>query len=365
MARLIAAPAAPTSTDLPQIDTGSPALVLATSGTTGDVKFVPMGHAQLADLYRHISGWLGLQETDVLLGAVPLAHSFGFNGVLIVAMWAGAGVRLVDRYDAAQVRALVAESGLTVLAGPPTIYHDLHLLGTPLRGVRQAIAGSTEVQADRMRAICDDLGIAELVTGYGMTETCGSVALGRIGADPGRHGWMTPLPGLETKVVGPLLSEVGPGEEGRLLVRGGHVATRYADGSRPAVDAEGWLDTGDLARRDHEGRLAIVSRVKDTVIVSGFNVVPQEVERVLTDHPGVHRAVVVGVPDARQGQRLVACVIPAGEPPASSSLDLHLRDHLAAFKVPGRFVFFDEFPTTGSGKVSRLSLRSQLLEAVG
>lgn len=361
--RLVAAqPAVP---HLPGVEPAAPAVILATSGTTGAVKYVPMPHGELTSLYGHISGWLGLRETDLLLGAVPLAHSFGFNGVLLVALWAGAGVRLVDRYDAARLPGIVDDSALTVLAGPPTIYHDLQVAGCRFEGVRQAITGSTDVQAARMRAICDELGVPELVVGYGMTETCGSVALGRVGADPGSRVWLAPLDDLEVRVVDPAGAEAAPGADGRLLVRGSNVVTRYADGTPAPVDAAGWLDTGDLAERDEQGRITIVSRVKDTVIVSGFNVVPQEVERVLTDHPRVQRAVVIGVPDVRQGERLVACVIPEGAPPSRASLDTHLRNHLAAFKVPGLYLFVDEFPTTVSGKVSRATLRRQLAEAIG
>src|SRR5690606_39215957 len=141
-----------------------------------------------------------------------------------------------------------------------------------------------------------------------MTETCGSVAVGRIPRDPGPVPWMEPLEGVEVRVVD-ALSDVAPapGVAGRLLVRGYNVQRHYADTLEQIVDPSGWLDTGDLALLDDKGRVAIVSRAKDTVIVSGFNVVPQDVEQVLAEHPLVARVLVVGVPDARRGERLVAC----------------------------------------------------------
>ncbi|WP_162602390.1 AMP-binding protein [Nocardioides daejeonensis] len=348
--------------ELPDVVPTTPAIVLATSGTTGSVKYVPMTHGQLTTLYTGIASRLGLRAEDRLLCVVPLAHSFGFNGVLLIALCVGAAVRLVGQYDAARLPELVAAERLTVLAGPPTIYYDLHLAKARFAEVRLAITGSTEVETVRMRAICDDLGIAELVSGYGMTETCGSVAIGRIGPEPGEHAWLELLEGIEAR------AEAGPGSSGgpgRLRVRGYNVLESYADSPERVVDADGWFDTGDLALIDDQGRLAIVSRLKDTVIVSGFNVLPQEVERVLVDHPAVAHAVVVGVPDQRQGERLVACVVVEGVRPTEESLRVHLREHLAAYKVPGTIVYVDELPTTSTGKVLRAVVRERLMVARG
>lgn len=343
---------------------GAEAWVLPTSGTTGAVKYVPMSHGQLTRLYAETSRRVGLREDDRILGVVPLAHSFGLNGVLLISMFAGARVLLRPRYEREQMADVVRSHGITVMAGPPTIYHDLATDGGrgAGAGVRLAITGSTEVQAERIRADCDQLGIPEIVVGYGMTETCGTVALEHLPAQPDAAGpALAVVEGVAVRTVGPDGHDTAPGVSGRLMVRGYNVLREYAGdgGTRPASD--GWFDTGDVGNLDAEGRLSVVARVKDTVIVSGFNVIPHEVERVLVAHPGVERAVVVGVSDARQGQRLVACVVASpGVEPDTTSLRAHARDHLSGYKVPRDFVLVDSLPTTGTGKVSRAAVRRAL-----
>ncbi|MEU3270200.1 AMP-binding protein [Saccharomonospora sp. NPDC006951] len=372
--RLVIAESAPATLTFADLDSGraarpplataapdADAVVLPSSGTSGTVKYVAMTHRQLLRLYTDVSATVGLTEGDRLLGVVPLAHSFGLNGVLLISLIAGAYVRLARRYAAGQLAALVRDERLTVLAGPPTIYHDLASGGRADLGgtCRLAITGSTEISAPAMRATCDLLGIPEIVVGYGMTETCGTVALGGIprevsAAEPA----LAPVPGVEVMIAGEAGESLLPREEGRILVRGFNVVGGYATERDGARDT-GWSDTGDLGRIDEQGLLTVVGRSKDSVIVSGFNVRPAEVEDVLIRHGAVADVAVVGVADGRQGQRLVAFVVPLrGAAIDDDDLIAFGRTHLAAYKVPREFVVVEELPRTTTGKVERARLRT-------
>ncbi|WP_194289105.1 MULTISPECIES: class I adenylate-forming enzyme family protein [unclassified Nocardioides] len=334
------------------------ALVLCSSGTSGAVKAVPMTHAQLLRVYDHVARVLGAVDDDVWLATVPLAHSFGFNGILLVAMMAGATVRLLPGYDPSRLTRLLHEERITVLAGPPTIYHDLAALDADAarRHTRLAIVGSTEVSAPDMARLAEHLAIPRVVAGYGMTETSGTVALGELPARPdGPVPWMVPLPDCEVRISDDAGAAVSAGLRGRVQVRGYHVCR--PDLAAPDVDPDAWFDTGDLGELDAAGRLAITGRAGDTIIVSGFNVDPREVEAVLREHPQIADVAVVGVRDARAGQRLLACVIPAGQAPTSAELTAHARARLSPYKVPGEYVVLEQLPRTATGKLSRAALR--------
>jgi acyl-CoA synthetase (AMP-forming)/AMP-acid ligase II len=335
------------------------ALLLATSGTTGKPDYVPMTHGQLVGLYGDVSGRVGLTPDDRIFGVVPLAHSFGFNGVLLAGLLAGACVRLLPDYDRHRAAALVLTERLTVVAGPPTVFYDLAQANVPLGDTcRLAITGSAEVSAVALRATCDQLGIAEVVVGYGLTEAAGTVALDRLhrGSD---EVWMTPLTGVDVRIVGDNGAELQVGAVGRILVRGFNVCRRsFHDAAR---EPSHWLDTGDLGRLDGFGRLVVESRRDDMVVINGFNVYPHEVEAVLLTHPDIAAAAVIGRPDPRRGQVLVAAVVlAAGQANSEADLVAHCRKSLTPLKVPHRVITLAALPLTPTGKVSRSALRRQL-----
>lgn len=345
---------------LPFLDGATEALVLSSSGTSGRIKSVPMTHWQLLRLYDDVRLALDGAPDDVWLGAVPLAHSFGFNGVLLVSVLSGASVRLLPEYDRDRVPDLIRREGLNVVAGPPTIYHDMVEVDPGCsRHARLAIVGSSEVSATEMARLAASLGIPRVVAGYGMTETCGTVAVGDLPREPQSPlPWMPVMPGVEVRICDERGHEVGMGERGRVQVRGYNVSRPYADA--PDLRPGGWFDTGDVGEVDGAGRLAVAGRIDDTIIVSGFNVYPREVESVLAEHPAVGEVAVVGVPDPRRGQGLVACVVPDGADLDIDDLRVYARSRLSAYKVPGRVLVLDELPVTATGKVSRAALRRAL-----
>ncbi|MFT4084783.1 MAG: AMP-binding protein [Nocardioides sp.] len=350
------------------------ALVLASSGTTGAVKLVPMTHRQLLRLYADVTARLGVTEDDRLLGVLPLAHSFGLNGMLLVAMLAGATVHLCPAYDREGTAALIREERLSVLSGPPTLFHDLERYAGPdgLEGTaRLAVVGGQTVQVEPLLAAARRLGLREVVIGYGMTEACGTVALARLTipppADPGLcsaetgecaaepgdvPAALTPIPGVELRIGRPD-APLPAGVPGPILVRGYNVAV-------PAVD--GWYDTGDLGVLDAGGLLSVIGRSSDRVIVSGFNVHPRDVERVLVTHPEVEQVVVVGVPDERRGERLVACVVPGEGTLDTEELRAFARERLSAYQVPTDVLVFPDLPLTPTGKIARAVLLDRVTD---
>jgi len=347
-----------------ELDPDAAALVLSSSGTTGAVKSVPMSHHQLLRLYDDVAERLRIVDTDRLLGVVPLAHSFGFNGLLLVAMLRGASVRLCPRYDAAGIAELAARDEVTVLAGPPAVFHDLAASAPgPIPSARLAIVGGQAVSMPDVVRTVGSLGATEVVIGYGMTEACGSVALSRFPIDAAATAaGLEPLPGVEVQV----LDDAGdPVREtpGRLLVRGYNVVRPYAQA--PDLEAGGWLDTGDLGVLHDDGRVSVVGRTSDLVIASGFNVYPAEVESVLTECPEVDRVAVLGVPDPRRGQRLVACVVPTRDGVDPAAITAYARTRLSAYKVPTDVVLVPELPLTGTGKIARARLRELVAGRLG
>ena len=358
------ATAQPTGEPAP-IDPDSAALIMSTSGSTGVPKQVPMSHGQLVRLYADVATRLGLRSSDRLLCAVPLAHSFGFNGVLLGGLLAGAAVRLVEHYDRIGLGELMVQERLTAVLGPPTILFDLVHSGQPdvAAGCRMAVSGGSDVPLEQMRSACRQLGITQMFVGYGLTEACGTVALGEVAdAADSALPLLRPVDDLTVVVVDDDGRPVPAGVDGHIRCRGRNVMSGYVGdpgATEDAIDPEGWLLTGDLGSLDAQGRLSIASRAKDTVIVSGFNVYPREVEHVLLEDEAVTEAAVVGIPDERQGQRLVACITTTpGHTLDADRLLEQCRASLTPYKVPRVLIELDALPTTATGKRSRAALQA-------
>lgn len=338
---------------------GGPAVVLGTSGTAGHRTAVPMDHDVLLRLYDDVAGLLDIDHRDRLLGVVPLAHSFGFNGLLVIALLTGASVRLVPDRSRAALPGIVRESGVTVVCGPPTLLHDLSAAvraGADLGPwVRLFMTGATEIRPEVLLPMAAATGIPRVSAGYGLTQTCGTVAvcpdIARAGI--GGHAPMTPLPGVEVRVLDAVGDPVPTGAPGRVVTRGYQVAVATPDG---------WFTTGDEGHLHDDGRLCVTGRLDDQLVVSGFNVDPARVETALECSPLVARAAVVGLPDARRGHRLAAVVVPAGESRDGEAVLAAARAGLARYEVPDALVWVDDLPHTATGKLSRASVRALLAE---
>ena len=381
-------------------DPGALALLAYTSGTTGRPRGAMLTHAALLANQRQC---LALQPPPVRAGdrvllVLPLFHVYGFNsGWGLVAATAACAV-LVDEFDPVATLQLMAAEEVSAVPGAPPMYAAWLALADAAgsdaalrRGfaaVRTASCGAAPMPGALFEAMRTRAAVT-VWEGYGLTEAApvltSTLATGR--AKPECIGG--PLPGVELTlrdtaggptagpdpgnrvrqdVFGDPFDEDGEDEAGEICVRGTNLFSGYWPDGADGPDAEGWLLTGDIAYRDTDGDLKLVDRRRDLVLVSGFNVYPGEVERVLDEHLGVGESAVIGVPDQRTGEAVHAVVVraPRTQPEDAEVTEAELREHaarsLARFKVPVAVHFVPELPHSLAGKVSRARLRELGLE---
>ncbi|HZU80144.1 MAG TPA: AMP-binding protein, partial [Acidimicrobiales bacterium] len=293
-----------------------------------------------------------------------LFHVFGLNVALGLSLATGAALVLEERFDARASLHLVRELGVTTLLGAPTMYAAWAEAGDTdaLRGIRHAISGAAALPAEVASRFEARYGIP-LWQGYGLTEAAPAVAtsLGTGRNRPGSVG--RPLPGVELRLVDETGTDVLQGDPGEIWVRGPNVFSGYwhdPDATAEVLDAAGWLHTGDVGVVGEEGDLYIVDRRKDLVIVSGFNVYPAEVEKVVAGVPGVAEVVVVGRPDPVTGEAVeVVAVRARGAQVTEDDIRGACSASLARYKCPTSIRFVDELPRGLAGKALRRVLRER------
>jgi long-chain acyl-CoA synthetase len=345
---------------------GDVAALLFTAGTAGPPKPAMLTHgsllANLEQVQRHPG--LAVRHDDVVLGVLPLFHVFGLNVVLGLALHAGASVALVEHFHPADTLARIRRDGVTVVAAVPAVYAAWLALDADaaprdaLRGVRRLVSGAAKLEPELADAVHARFGVV-VHDGYGLTEASPVVTTAAVGA-PRRGSIGPPLPGVEVRLVDADGTDALAGDPGELWVRGPNVFAGYwddPDATARVLTPDGWLRTGDLAVADDDGWLALVDRAKDLVIVSGFNVFPGEVEAALREHADVADAAVVGVPDARTGEAVVAYVVRApGSDLTVRALLAHAAQRLARYKLPSRVEFVEALPRNFAGKLVRRAL---------
>ncbi|MER5430029.1 FadD3 family acyl-CoA ligase [Streptomyces sp. NPDC002588] len=322
--------------------------IIFTSGTTGRPKGVMTTHGQTLRLYAEWCDLARLRAGDRYLIVNPFFHIFGYKAGLVASLIRGATVLPLAVFDVGRVLELVEKERVTVLPGPPTLYHSLLEAagGRDLSSLRVAVTGSADIPVELVRRITTELPFRHLMTGYGLTEA-GTVTASRPG-DPHEAVATTvgrPCEGFEIRVA----------DDKEVLVKGYGVMRGYLDdpaATAEAIDADGWLHTGDLGELDDEGRLRIVGRKKDMFVVGGFNAYPAEIEGFLLRHPAVARAAVIGVPDERLGQVGKAFVVARGAV-TEAELIAWAKERMAGFKVPRRIEFRAELPLNATGKVMK------------
>jgi fatty-acyl-CoA synthase len=340
--------------------------LLYTSGTTGRPKGVRIPHRMVAfNAYDTAVCWQ-LRESDVTPVFTPLYHAGGLGAFLLPVLAAGGAVVLHAAFDANEVWRTIEAEGCTVVLGVPTIFRLLMeapgFRAASLSRLRWMISGGAPLPRDVLEAY-QARGIV-LKQGYGLTEAgvnCFTMTEEESVAKAGSIG--RPLMYTEARLLDDAGREVADGAVGELALRGPHVSQGYwedGEATAAAFGADGFLRTGDLARRDADGFYFIAGRRKDMLISGGVNVYPAEIENELFAHPSVADVAVVGVPDPRWGEAGVAFVVPraAADPLA---LRAYLEERLARFKVPREFVFVDALPRTAYGKVVKAELRDRYL----
>ena len=345
-----------------------PSDVVYTSGTTGNPKGVVMAHGQALRAYLDWCDWAGLREGDRYLIVNPFFHIFGYKAGCLASLMRGATIFPLAVFEVPVVLDLVQRERITVFPGAPTIYQSL--LDFPDRGaydissLRLAVTGAADIPVELIRRVREELPFETIRTGYGLTEA-GTVTGSRTDDDFAHIATTVGVPwaGFAVRTVDATGADVPVGEPGEVIVRGETVMRGYLDdpdATAAAIDADGFLHTGDLGTFDADGYLRIVGRIKDMFIVGGFNAYPAEIENLLLRHPAVSQAAVIGIPDERLGEVGMAFLVL--EPGAAVTGDAIIewsRTEMANFKVPRQVAFVAELPINATGKVVKDELRQR------
>jgi long-chain acyl-CoA synthetase len=335
------------------------AVILYTSGTTGTPKGAELTHANLRNNCQVSLRTLGdFSPDDVLLGALPLFHSFGQTCTMNCAVTAGACVTMLPRFDPDKALQIIDRDRVTVFQGVPTMYNAmLHADAADsvdTSCLRICNSGGAAIPVELLRAFEEKFGCA-ILEGYGLSETSPVASFNHLDRErkPGSIG--TPIEGVEMQVWDDDGNEVAQGEVGEIVIRGHNVMKGYwnrPDATADAISDDGWFHTGDMAKVDEDGYFFIVDRKKDMIIRGGYNVYPREIEEVLYEHPQVQEAAVVGVPDESLGEEVGAAVVPKkGESIDADALKAHVKEQVAAYKYPRKIWFVDELPKGPTGKI--------------
>ena len=352
----------------PEIDPEDIALLQYTGGTTGVAKGAMLAHRNILANIVQVEAWLGCADIDVgkemIVTALPIYHIFAFTANVMVFMYYGATNLLITnpRDIPAFVKDL-AKHPFTVMTGVNTLFvallNNKDFCALDFSHFKLGFGGGMAVQ----RATADDwkkvtgTGLAEA---YGLTETSPAATI-NILKNPEYNGSIgLPIPSTECEVRDPDGKAVAVGETGELWIRGPQVMLGYwqrPDATAKAIDADGWFSTGDVARMDENGYFYIVDRLKDMILVAGFNVYPNEVEDIVALHPAVLEVAAVAAPDDYSGEVVKIFVVKKDPSLTEEQLIAHCKEHLTGYKIPKYVVFADDLPKTNVGKILRRELR--------
>jgi len=334
------------------------AVILYTSGTTGKPKGAELTHMNLfrnADVSSRTT--CEIAAGDVVLGALPLFHSFGQTVGMNASLKVGACLTLVPKFDPGEALATMQRDKVTHFYGVPTMFGAL--LHHPEResydtsSLRTCITGGASMPVEVLRGFEEAMG-AVVLEGYGLSETS-PVACSNHPDDERKAGSIgTPIEGVEMRVVDEADNEVAQGEVGEIVIRGHNIMKGYWQ--RPDATEEamrgGWFHSGDMARIDEDGCFFIVDRKKDMIIRGGYNVYPREVEEVLYEHPKIREAAVVGIAHDEWGEEIgAAVVLHDGEELPPEEISAYVKERIAAYKYPRVVWFLDDLPKGPTGKI--------------
>lgn len=338
-----------------------------TSGTTGKPKGAMLTHRNV-----HMSASLTATvhvrtRGEVVLSALPLPHVYG-NAVMHTAFMCGLKFVVMDRFDAAQAIAAIQEHKVTLFEGVPTMYYyimaDPHLVGADLSSLRRCTVGGQTMPTAKIQAVEAAFG-CPLLELWGMTEVAGPATSHSPYMPPRRGSIGLTFPGVEARIadLDDETRNAPTGEAGELVVRGAQVMQGYYRNERAtteALSADGWLRTGDIARKDKDGYITIVDRRKDLIITAGYNVYPAELEQVIAELSGVVMVAVAAVPDPLKGELAKAFIVARDRDGLTEAMVLeHCRKRLASYKVPRMVEFVSDLPKTSTGKITRKALRER------
>ena len=346
-----------------------------TSGTTGFPKGVMLTHSNIVNNAFNVANAMKLTDQDRLCIPVPFFHCFGCVMGTLACATVGATMVPVQEFSPKAVLETVEKEKCTALHGVPTMFiaelNDPEFERYDLSSLRTGIMAGSNCPIEVMKAVNEKMGATEITIAYGQTESSPVITQTRTN-DPLELRVETvgkALPVVEVKIVKPgTMEEVPRGVQGELCTRGYHVMDGYyknPDATREAIDAEGWLHTGDLAVMDENGYCRVTGRLKDMIIRGGENIYPREIEEFLYRHPKVLDVQVVGIPDSVYGEEVMAWIIlKDGESATAEEIKEYCKGKISKHKIPRYIEFTESYPMTASGKIQKFKLREQAMEAV-
>ncbi|MGN6132451.1 MAG: long-chain-fatty-acid--CoA ligase [Nocardioidaceae bacterium] len=352
--------------DIEPTDADDTAVLLYTSGTTGRPKGAELTHFQLFMNCTVGGDLLGVEDDDVQIGVLPLFHVFGLSSVLNPTVRWGTTVVLVPRFEPDAVLDAIEKHRATIFSGVPTMYVALLAAASAerdLSSLRVAISGGAAIPGEVIRAFEERFSGVVILEGYGLSETASTTTFNISAEQRKVLSIGKPVWGVQVRIVDPEGKPLPPGPEnvGEIVVRGHNVLKGYYKNPQATADAMrgGWFHTGDLAYADEDGYLFVVDRLKDLVIRGGYNVYPREVEEVLYMHPAVAEVAVIGKPDAKLGEEVVAVVsLKQGAQVSEAELIAFCKERLAAYKYPREVRIIEDLPKGPTGKILKKQLRS-------
>ncbi len=348
------------------------AVILYTSGTTGQPKGAELSHLNMVLNARLSDTMYVAHVDDVHLVSLPLFHSYAQTMQMNAGFYNCAAITLLPRFDPDAALSIMQRDNVTFFQGVPTMYvalldhlktgkYDIEKISKTLR---YCLCGGSAMPVEIMKAFEEKFGV-KIYEGYGLTETSPAAvsSLRRINREY-KHGSVgLPLWGVEVRIVDDEDKDVMQGEPGEITIRGHNVMKGYYKKPSEQKDAfrNGWLRTGDIGRFDEEGYIYIIDRVKDMIIRGGFNVYPREIEEVLISHPDVTLAAVIGIPNERYGEEIRAYIVKRkGAQTTEEEIKSWAKANMAAYKYPREVIFRDDLPISATGKILKKELRKEV-----
>ncbi len=339
-----------------------------TSGTTGFPKGVMLTHLNVVNNGKLVGDTMSLTEKDRLCIPVPFFHCFGCVLGTMAAVTHSTTMVIAEQFDPKRVLQMVEDEKCTGLHGVPTMFiaelNDPAFSSFDTSTLRTGIMAGSSCPIEVMKKVINDMGASEITIAYGQTESSPVITQTRADDDIEKRVSTVGKPhaGVEVKIIDSTTGDrVEAGMPGELCTRGYHVMKGYyknEEATRVAIDSEGWLHTGDIAVEDEAGYIAITGRIKDMVIRGGENIYPREIEEFLYQHPSVQDVQVVGVPDPKYGEELMAWIIlKEHEQLSIEELKAYCKGKISHHKIPRYIEFTKEYPMTASGKIQKFKLR--------
>lgn len=347
-------------------------IIIYTSGTTGKPKGTMITNKSILASAEATVDHFQITEKDRMIGVMPLNHVGGITCLVSTSLLAGGSIVLIPYFQPDLVLKAIEQYQGTIFGGVPTMY--IYMFNHPdfeqydTSSLRLCIAGGSNVEPKVCRAIEEKFPNGKLVNLYGLTETSGACVLSRLTDDTDRvaESIGVIIGDFQGRIVDENRQDLPIGEVGELAIKGDCVAKGYynMEDETSAFTPDGWVFTGDMACLDEEGYVYLKGRKKEMYIQGGYNIYPVEIENILTQHPKVQIAAVIGVPDPKLGE-IGRCYIVPGDEVDEDELKSYCRQYLADYKVPRQFVFVDELPLTPAGKVMKSTLKQSYLEGNG